>query len=190
MLAKIPRAFLEDKKTYSRVSKYLTGKSKIFWDTIMFEKNQEVLSLLFHYCNFNNALIDLDYDKLQDKLLKNDYKINYVFANYEEFPDVLNEKYDIILLSNIKDYFEKNSLMNVDMETIFYKVLIKLYRNNLNKNGLIQLNSWKTFDESNSLNLPEDFKNNLVNVDNQPFLAKGKYKKLLKKEPELENELE
>ena len=79
--------------------------------------------------------------------------------------------------------------MNVDMEEIFYQVLTKLYRNNLNQNGLIQLNSWKTFDVADTLNLPKHFEKKLVNINNQPFLAKGKYKNLLKSS-ESENELE
>lgn len=184
--------FIKDTKTYSKISRYLDGKSKIFWDNIFLEGDPELLYGFFQICGaFSYEKIN--YDKLRNKLLNNDYKINYIFANYEEFPKVLKEKYNLILLSNIKDYYYNYEDIfthkQINRGDLYYNVLRKLYNNNLEAEGLIQINPFVQFRYINDLHAPQMFNKKLVNINDQPFVAKGKYKKLLKGS-EIENELE
>lgn len=99
------------------------------------------------------------YNRLQSFLNKNDINISFITAELQEFPSVLKNRYDIIYLSNIFDYYkgEKSGL--------FIEVLNKLYKNNLEVNGNIFVNY--SFNEKieESLQRIGDYKINHVQVN-------------------------
>lgn len=140
---KFPRDF---SKYYSQISYYLPEKIKFFYDTLLLNGDVEILHPFIQTPNSRNqdylgSEIFYDsnkFDELKDVLINGDYKINYIFGEFMEFPDKLNGKYDLILLSNIMDYYHKTHFTEKCVED-FISVVSKLYHDNLNKNGLIQL---------------------------------------------------
>ena len=139
-------------KVYSKISHMLSSESKMFFDAIMLDQNPTITKRdnyrMLYNCrdvqsymlqgirtfdqNLHSAfyLKDEYYNKLQEILNKEDYQINYISAEFKDFPKKLKGKFDAIILSNIYDY--------VDKET--HSIVCRLlYFNNLNKGGKIQL---------------------------------------------------
>lgn len=74
-----------------------------------------------------------DLEKLKDILTKGDYHLTIKQGFVKDFPKIVDGKFDVILLSNIKMYF------NPIREALEFKIpLRKLYKNNLNDGGVIQ----------------------------------------------------
>ena len=63
------------------------------------------------------------------------YKLNYITAEFNDFPNKLKSKYDYILLSNIADYVPDGHIDD------YTKVAAKLYKNNLIEGGSLQVTS-------------------------------------------------
>ena len=130
---------------YAKISHLLPKDIRPFWDEIMMElsssndtesqftprvlektmlqglmKNSRVGNCDFYYDPF-------DYKCLQRNLLENKYKLKYITADFNEFPDKLEGEYDLIALSNIYDYV---SPIN------HRKVLVRLFDEHL-KNGKV-----------------------------------------------------
>ena len=75
-----------------------------------------------------------EYQKLQSLLNSDALQINFIFANLQDFPKILNKKYDFIYLSNIYDYFSSPA-----QKKIFEKTVNLIYQKNLNAGGKIIL---------------------------------------------------
>lgn len=69
-----------------------------------------------------------DYAKLQQLLIENNFKIEFINADITEFPTKLKGKFDYIFLSNIYEYIDKK---------IMVPIIKKLYKK-LNAGGAIQ----------------------------------------------------
>ena len=130
-------------KYYSKFSHNLKGESKTFWDEVVLEGKAKYVSHFEH----NNEIFgsnyysdEESYNKLKNILLKGDCKLNFIMSEFENFPEKLNGKYDLILLSNIFDYFATNLAdgKNVGM---FADTLMQLYKNNLEDHGAIEASS-------------------------------------------------
>ena len=136
-------------KIYSKISHDLSTRSKLFFDELMLNQDDNghdydegyltdslIRNNLFHTpCRnhdtreenlfYNN---EEDYSKLKKLLIENNYKLTIINAELKEFPSKLKGEFDYIFLSNIYDY--------VDEEEI-YSIIIKLFKK-LKTNGEIQ----------------------------------------------------
>lgn len=133
---------------YAKISHLLPLDIRPFWDEIMLEissgkdetnelnprslektmlqglmRNQRVGNCDFYYNEY-------DYKCLQRKLLENKFKLKYITADFNQFPDKLKGEFDLIELSNIYDYVPALD---------YRKVVVKLFDNNLKKGGYIHL---------------------------------------------------
>lgn len=137
---------------YRKISHLLPRETQQFWDTIILSEGYtELLFEMYHNTgnlkgkfNWLPFLSDeTEYEKCQEVLNNGDYKINYIFGELKDFPKKLNGKYDLILLSNILDYYDINIYDRGydDTPKHFLDVVKKLYQNNLNVDGQIQLTS-------------------------------------------------
>lgn len=133
--------------TYAKISHDLSPHAKRFWDTLMLEQedvndynkfNQfQIVEQLLHsdtylMCNF---YYDKDcYNRLQNILRNEDYKLRFKTADIFDFPKVLKEKYNLIMLSNIFGYHSIG-----EDKSKFEEAINKLYRKNLNAGGSIQV---------------------------------------------------
>ena len=126
---------------YSKISHSLSGKAKDFWDNLVLEGSDKYFyhfthNYIDHEAVYNSAFT---YNQLQEKLNQNDYKINYIFGELEQFPQKLNGKYDLILLSNIIDYY--SGFGEGKPRQVFLDTVRDLFKNNLTKDGVIQVSS-------------------------------------------------
>jgi len=126
---------------YAKISHSLTGKAKDFWDNLVMDGSDKYFYHFTHnYINheavYNSAYT---YNQLQEKLNQNDYKINYIFGELEDFPKKLNGKYDLILLSNIIDYY--SGFGEGKPRQAFLDTVRDLFKNNLCADGVIQVSS-------------------------------------------------
>ena len=76
------------------------------------------------------------FELLKSKLLAGDFQINYENAELGDFSKKANGDYDLILLSNIIDYFS-----SAKEEKYFKKAIKSLYEQHLNPEGLLQITS-------------------------------------------------
>ena len=128
------------------------------------------------------------YDFLQESLQKKDFDLRFETAEFNEFPEVINDKCDVIMLSNIQQYVNPQDYINV---------VNKLYDEKLNEGGKIQLSY--TFSRANLSKAAQDLTSTfqkffqdkqdnitmleLENKDKTFFLEKPK-----QKEPQLNEE--
>ena len=79
--------------------------------------------------------------ELQQYVIEIDkYNLNIIPAEFEDFPTVANGTYDIVLLSNVKDYVTRWK-----GDDLFYRVAAKLYKKNLNPGGVMELQTSVSF---------------------------------------------
>lgn len=130
-------------KTYSRISHDLSIPVRQFWDKIILEQPNSIDVHAPSAYKIFNALMtygimefsgdfyrcENQYNQLQAKLLQNNYNIDYVYSEFDEFANNLEGTFDAIILSNIYDY--------VDDEE-FATHVRKLYDTKLNPGGKIQ----------------------------------------------------
>lgn len=140
-----PRAF--NWKVYAKISHNLSPKTRQFWDSLMLDLTSNAEWGEFTEKDITSKMLMIDhsdrhsvfykdekmYNLLQSMLNDKNTKINFVNAEFQEFPNVLQEKYDLIYLSNIYDYYRKN-------EVAFIKVVNELYKNNTKPKGKIFAN--------------------------------------------------
>lgn len=126
---------------YAKISHSLSGKAKDFWDNLVLNGDDKYFYHFTHNYIGHEALYRsaYTYNQLQDKLNENDYKINYIFGELEDFPKKLKGKYDLILLSNIIDYFY--GVGGGKSRQVFLETVEELFKNNLANEGLIQVSS-------------------------------------------------
>lgn len=139
-------------KVYSKISHLLSPETQVLFDTIMLD--QEPLTSRKKHLSLRPTCLDLQdrllqsvdefesnlnsafyqsehfYNKLQTLLNNGNYKIKYITAEFSEFPTVLKDKYNAIILSNIYDYVDRETHQIVSRQ---------LYNNNLLPGGIIQL---------------------------------------------------
>ena len=156
-------------KTYSQISYLLSNKSKQFWDTLMLESeayvdeyverfDQSVIGLQLTH---GSATFLSDFYKDEEtfyrlqKLLRNkNYRLRFLTADLCDFPKVLNEQYDVIMLSNILCYNDQG-----EARVNFEKAVGELYDKILSPGGTIQVQysyrqHWSSVDPHKIANLP------------------------------------
>lgn len=125
---------------YKDISDLLMPNSKLFWDTLYsYTTGSDIKKHLFktqnEYIinNMNSYLNEENYYRLQDKI--SSFKINFIESNILNLDKkVINEGYDLILLSNISDYIEKMFSFN---QLVKFRELILKLGETLNENGQI-----------------------------------------------------
>ena len=136
-------------KVYSKISHSLSETAKQFWDSLMleiedkvddtidqFDQNKLARQLVHNEAVFFSDFYrdNLTYNKLQTELVDDNYQLKFFSADLHQFPDVLDDKYDLIMLSNIFCYHEIGK-----MKERFESTVESLYNNNLNPGGTIQV---------------------------------------------------
>lgn len=132
--------FLEN---YQRFSHHLPDDMKYFWDNVFLDGMAGRLSNIIGTFNggisrrgsvfYNDEKL---FEALKEKLLANDYQVSFINAELGDFSKKANGEYDLILLSNIIDYFS-----SAKEEKYFKKVIKNLYEDNLKPDGLLQITS-------------------------------------------------
>ena len=125
-----------DFKVFQKISHDLDPDSLAFWGTI-YSHTTDALEIKRRIANYNNQRPQTDflynekvYPLLQEILDARDFELDFQIAEFNDFPEVLNESYDAILLSNIFQYVNKND---------YVRVVVDL-QEKLNPGGTIQLN--------------------------------------------------
>ena len=138
-----------DWSIYSKISHDLPPFARSFWDTLMLEQEEDidccynrfdrnalaermVHPQLMFLCDFYNN--EKTYNNLQKILKQKDFSIKFKTADLHDFPKVLKEKYDLIMVSNIFGYHSFGKDL-IDFE----ETVNKLYKKNLNPGGTIQV---------------------------------------------------
>ncbi|MBE7082622.1 MAG: DUF3419 family protein [Clostridiales bacterium] len=134
-------------RVYAKISHLLSDNARLFWDSVMLEQSEEYGSI-FHPMSIKDNMMIIDhrdrdsafyyeektYLKLQQILNSGEVNIQYLIAEFSRFPKVLKEKYDLIYLSNIFDYYDQ------DNKEKFYRTVQALYKNRLKVGGKIVVN--------------------------------------------------
>ena len=136
-------------KYYPKISHDLPPETQRFFDTILLNGDFVWLNNFIRESGFrgaSNSVIytDIDaYNSLQNKLLSGDYEINVIVGDIARFVDLTHGKYDLILLSNIYEYFAMHASTDAGGRFVeeFYEAIENLYKNRLDKNGLIEVTS-------------------------------------------------
>lgn len=144
----INKGSIFDWKVYSKISSYLSPIVQQFFDEIFLEQDVHAkftdddffdyltefkIKRAFvgpsnrHLSKFYNN--EESFLKLKNILLTDNVNINYQIAHFEDFSAILKTKYDVIILSNIRDHVPRLT---------FLKGINKLYSKNLNPGGTIQ----------------------------------------------------
>lgn len=125
---------------YKKVSCFLPDDSKYFWDNIFLDTNSVHAVFAEHPAYlpetyYKNKGI---YQRLRNLLIKNNYSVRFVVGDITNIFDKIGieKKYDVILLSNIFDYFDRNNQLRRTRP--FYR-LVKKYEQILKPNGKIQV---------------------------------------------------
>ena len=141
-----------DFKKYLKISPYLDKYTRTFWDSLymefdgielrenefLFSRDEDKNRVLV---NINAYLKEENYYKLKSILNSKEYDIKFYYNNMLELPNVLKDKYDIIMLSNIPQYL--NGIYEYKSITYClnkFRELIDKLSNKLNNNGLIVTN--------------------------------------------------
>ncbi|MBQ4558613.1 MAG: DUF3419 family protein [Clostridia bacterium] len=123
---------------HKKIFQDMDEESQAFWATIFLEGGDtELRQRLLKTNDLFDEQIQSEFYKserayktLQHKLRQGNYSLNYETAEFNEFPQAAEGKYDLIMLSNIYDYVSDSE---------FKKVVNSLHANNLSPNGKIQL---------------------------------------------------
>lgn len=131
---------------YYKIGKYLEGETKLFFDYIYtnYNDNSFIFSSLFRY-NYNLYVNHLnkmasfynkeEYYKLKNILIYKDV-INYKICSIENLKENFSESYDLILLDNILNYYLQMENLNTKEKIINY--IETDLTSMLNENGLLQ----------------------------------------------------
>lgn len=150
-------------QTYAKISHLLSPQVQQFWDSLMLDQNFEPVWGDFGAKTVKENMLIVDhrdrhsgfykdkkvYDTLQKLLNSGDVKIEYITADFADFPKILNQKYDFVYLSNIYDYFDGE-----EKKSLFSKTVEQLYAKNLKNGGNLVVNY--EFNEK-SENCPKKF---------------------------------
>ena len=128
-----------DYSTYKKIFHDLDEDSATFWGTLFMEGaessriyaemlQRDDVNICSPSCEF--YVNKKEYKKMQELLRRGEYNLNFINADFTDFPEVLKEKYDTILLSNVCRYVREEK---------FAEVVNRLYENNLVDGGNMQL---------------------------------------------------
>ncbi len=125
-----------DPRWYAKISHDLSYSAKMFWDNLYLDGGENDCDMSIRYMKrdmiqkFGSAFYDNaeNYQKLQNSL--RDKKFNYIQAEFGDFPEKLQGKYDLIMLSNIFDYFEPDR---------FFEIVKEIEDRHLIEGGVMQL---------------------------------------------------
>lgn len=145
------------------------------------DNNDFSIAILYYgprivFKKINNYLASEDeFEKLRDKL--DETEVNLYFGDAREVSTIMKEPYDIILLSNISDYFGTKVM---PLESCEFKSFIGRFEDLLNKNGVLInylyfLNNPYVIKDSiiTKSDLGED---NIVAFNNLDFNGEGYYR--------------
>lgn len=125
-----------DFEIFKKISHDLDPDSMAFWGTI-YSHTTDARLIKSRIANFNNQRPKTDflysqevYERLQEILKNHEFELDFQIAEFNDFPEVLTETYDAILLSNIFQYVNPNDYVRV----------VFALQEKLNPNGKIQLN--------------------------------------------------
>ena len=132
-----------DHKVYSRIFHSLSSDAQSFWGNIfsLGLPSYDIANRMMHdYTNFKLEYLKNDdtFQHLKDCL--NSSKIKYVTADLTDFHNNIDGKYDLILLSNIGEYFDTSS----ELRKKFKLEVDILYHRHLKNGGKMQV--YYTFD--------------------------------------------
>ena len=136
-------------QVYAKISHLLSPEVQQFWDTLMLDQNFEPAWGDFGAKTIKDNMLIVDhrdrhsafykdkktYNKLQRLLNSQDVRIDFINAEFCDFPKVVCGKYDFIYLSNIYDYFD-----GTVKSELFSKTVEKLYDANLKNGGNLVVN--------------------------------------------------
>lgn len=117
----------------------LSDESKVFWGQIFlngYSPEQIYQNIIKRKDSHTDRVYSIfykeenSYNKVQEILLRQNYKINFINEEFLKFHSVVQGKFDIILLSNIRRYVNDVSFMTT---------VNGLYDKHLNNGGIIQL---------------------------------------------------
>ena len=154
---KLYKSFFSEPQIYAKISHHLSSRAQNFWDTMMLEGKPHNVHAIFMNCIQEDAEFckffakEKEYKKLQKILKKGKFELKFVYEDVKNFHEEFkNEKFDVILLSNINDYAAKlDFLFGVKF----------LYEDSLNEGGVIQLTSDYMYDFYSEEELNLFFKN-------------------------------
>lgn len=131
-----------DNRIFTEFKDTLDKDTYEFFNYIINESNKDKKSFYFDFdnelCLLKEMNAYLDEDKYYElRKIINDKDVNFIESDLLSLPDKLNdEKFDMILLSNISDYthqiYDNNDLKE-------YRLLIDRLMNNLNSYGVLQV---------------------------------------------------
>ena len=131
------------KETYCYLSKYLSGDSKKFWDTLFYNYTiEEIKSGLFFPMKLslnkikkvNNYLDKNVYYELRNNI--NDANVKFIKTDIRTLNYNIKDKFDYIILSNLLQYI--HSFKSIDSLKKIKKLLLNL-ENNLKETGQIEV---------------------------------------------------
>lgn len=166
--------FFEKFNLYQKISHDLSKDSQIFWDTVMLEGTDENIKNLFHERVIMGGNIihtsKQAYQKVQEVLKNEKVNIEFINANYFDFDKKTKGKFDLILLSNIIDYYNSDFELNEhrfsrEFENEFFFTLEDLYNNKLNDDGIMQFSTSYMIGNGNSERILKRTKSMLQDAD-------------------------
>jgi len=136
-----PKSFTKNKYSfnyplYLKISKYLSGEAKVFWDTLyskfsplsirkrLFNRDENLFRVVL---KTNDYLKEDNFNKLKKNIL--DFSPTFIQSDVRDICTHLKEKYDYILLSNIACFME-GMYDNVLLEFRKNMLLLKDFLNN------------------------------------------------------------
>ena len=184
-----------NREVFERVFIHLNPESKAFWGTI-YSSGISPKEIYNRIIQSGNSGYDLSkdllrnkdyYEFLQKSLKEKDFNLRIETAEFNDFPEAIDEKCNVVMLSNIQQYVNNEDYINT---------VNTLYENHLKPGGKIQLSY--TFSKANwdrpAIDLTPRFLNffedkqeqismvELENKDKTFFLEKPKEKELDKDE--------
>lgn len=141
-----------NEEMYCYLRYFLDDDTREFWGTLLKKFGREKIKYylfrrlaasnnshlgtdFYRYCacNYTSLFDDDNYRKVQDRIV--DIDINYVDSDIIDLPNVLDDKYDFINLTNIYQYFNQDVFSGNDK--VYCDAVNELIKNNLNKNGKV-----------------------------------------------------
>lgn len=168
---------------YKSISSNMNDESRMFWDNFFLEFDEldnaytDGANLRFLGSYTKNKGI---YNKLRARLIDDDFKINFINDDIKNLSQIIDrrEKFDLILLSNVIDYFGQMKGTHLAISDIkrFKRQVVDRIVENLNANGLMQIDYlFSIISFMNSSVLLSDFnqvfgENNIFYIGNEGFI--------------------
>lgn len=140
--------FFEEFKLYQKLSHSLPKDSQLFWDVLMLGGIERTIEQIFHEkVVMAKSLFyesENEYNKLKSILKNEDIKLNFIHSEFFDFCKKTSGKFDLIMLSNILDYYNSDYEFNEtpyaeEFENEFFYGVKELYDTRLADNGIMQI---------------------------------------------------